>query len=65
VGNAPAIIRSLASAFPAQRGSYLLGILAKIGWFTPTLIELDLALILEFGASDRLLVLGRISSLLP
>jgi hypothetical protein len=65
VGNAPAIIRALASAFPAQRGSYLLGILAKIGWFTPTLIELDLALILEFGARDRLLVLGRISSLLP
>jgi hypothetical protein len=65
VGNAPTIIRSLASAFPARRGSYLLGILAKIGWFTPTLIELDLALILEFGARERLLVLGRISSLLP
>jgi hypothetical protein len=65
VGNAPTIIRALASAFPAQRGSYLLGILAKIGWFTPTLIELDLALILEFGARERLLVLGRISSLLP
>ncbi len=65
VGNAPAIIRSLASAFPAQRGAYLLGILAKIDWFTPTLVELDLALILEFGARERLLVLGRISSLLP
>jgi hypothetical protein len=65
VTNAPAIIRALASAFPAQRGSYLLGILAKIGWFTPALIEMDLALILEFGARERLLVLGRISSLLP
>jgi len=65
VTNAPAIIRSLASAFPARRGSYLLGILARIGWFTPTLIQLDLALILEFGARKRLLVLGRISALLP
>src|SRR5262249_35965115 len=63
--NAPAIIRSLAAAFPAKRGSYLLGILARIGWFTPTLILLDLALILEFGARKRLLVLGRISALLP
>src|SRR5262249_39366199 len=63
--NAPTIIRSLASAFPAKRGSYLLGILARIGWFTPTLILLDLALILEFGARKRLLVLGRISALLP
>ena len=35
VGNAPAIIRALASAFPARRGSYLLGMLARIGWFTP------------------------------
>jgi hypothetical protein len=65
VTNAPTIIRSLASAFPARRGSYLLGILARIGWFTPTLILLDLALILEFGARKRLLVLGRISALLP
>jgi hypothetical protein len=65
VANAPAIVRALASAFPARRGSYLLGILARIGWFTPTLVQLDLALILEFGARKRLLVLGRISSLLP
>ena len=65
VTNAPTIIRSLAAAFPARRGSYLLGILARIGWFTPTLITLDLALILEFGARRRLLVLGRVSALLP
>jgi len=65
VANAPAIIRALAAVFPAQSGSYLLGILAKIGWFTPTLVLLELALILEFGARRRLLVLGRISSLLP
>jgi hypothetical protein len=65
VANAPAIIRSLASAFPAMRGSYLLGILARIGWATPTLVLLDLALILQFGARSRLLVLGRISSMLP
>jgi hypothetical protein len=65
VGNAPALMRSLSSAFPARQGSYLLGLLVKIGWFTPTLILLELALILEFGARKRLLVLGRISSLLP
>lgn len=65
VGNAPAIIRSLASVFPARRGSYLLGLLARIGWFTPTLVLLDLALILEFGTRKRLIVLGRISALLP
>ncbi len=65
VGNAPALIQALASAFPARRGSYLLGLLAKIGWFTPTLVLFDLALILEFGGRTRLLALGRISARLP
>ena len=65
VANAPAIITALAKAFPAQRGSYLLGVLARIGWATPTLVRFDLALIFEFGSRKRLLVLGRISALLP
>ncbi|MFY9556603.1 MAG: DUF6603 domain-containing protein, partial [Blastocatellia bacterium] len=65
VGNASTLIRNLSSAFPAYRGSYLLGLIAKIGWFTPTLITMDLALILEFGSRQRLLALGRISALLP
>jgi hypothetical protein len=65
VGNADTLIRGLASAFPARRGSYLLGLMAKIGWFTPTLVLMDLALILEFGSRQRLLALGRISALLP
>jgi hypothetical protein len=65
IGNAPAIIRALATAFPAQRGSYLLGVLVRIGWGLSTLVLLDLALILQFGTRKRLLVLGRISSLLP
>jgi hypothetical protein len=63
--NAPAIVRALATAFPAQRGSYLLGLLARIGWGTPTLLQLDLALILELGARSRLLALGRLTALLP
>ncbi|MES1264176.1 MAG: DUF6603 domain-containing protein, partial [Variovorax sp.] len=65
VANAPAIINALSVAFPAKRGAYLFGILVKIGWFTPTLVAFDLALILEIGARRRLLVLGRVSALLP
>src|SRR5262249_7314758 len=63
--NAGTLIRNLSSAFPARRGSYLLGLMVKIGWFTPTLVLMDLALILEFGSRQRLLSLGRISALLP
>src|SRR5688572_6504785 len=63
--NATAIVRALASAFPAKAGSYLLGLLARICWGTPTLIQFDLALILELGARTRLLTLGRVTALLP
>ena len=65
IGNAPTLIATLAAAFPAKQGSYLLGLLVRIGWSTPPLVLLDLALILEFGTRTRLLVLGRISALLP
>lgn len=65
VGNAPALLQALGAAFPAQRGHYLLGLLARITWFTPTLVQADLALILEFGARTRLLMLARVSALLP
>ncbi len=61
IRNAPDIIRSLGAIFPARRGSYLFGPLAKIGWATPTLVTFDLALIFEFGHRHRLIVLGRIS----
>ena len=65
VANAPAIIQAIGVAFPARRGSYLVGLLVRIGWFTPTLVTADLALIVEFGARKRLLVLGRVRALLP
>ena len=63
--NAAAIVQALSAAFPVKRGSYLIGLLARICWPTPTLVQMDLALVLEIGARRRLLVLGRISSLLP
>jgi hypothetical protein len=65
IRNAPEIIRNLATTFPARDGSYLFGLLAKIGWFSPTLVLAELGLIFEFGARTRLIVLGRISSMLP
>jgi hypothetical protein len=65
IANAPAIIRAVSAAFPARSGSYLIGLLVRIGWFTPTLITADLAVILEFGARKRLLLLGRVRAALP
>jgi hypothetical protein len=63
IRNAPEIIRSLATIFPPLSGNYLFGPLAKISW--NKLVMMNLALIFEFGERWRLIILGRISALLP
>jgi hypothetical protein len=67
IRKAPEIIRNLQLIFPARQHSYLGGLLAKIGWSTPTMVLFELALILEWGEASptRLIVLGRISARLP
>jgi hypothetical protein len=65
IRRAPEIIRNLQLVFPARHESYLGGFLAKIGWSTPTMVLLELALIFEWGNRHRLIVLGRISARLP
>jgi hypothetical protein len=65
IRNAPEIIRNLATIFPAQDGTHLFGLLATIAWPTPMLVLMELALMYEFNERGRLIVLGRISSLLP
>ena len=51
------VLKSLQTLFPARHGSYLAGILAKIGWNRPALIEFELGLIYEWGQQDRLILL--------
>lgn len=61
------MLQSLETFFPAKADSYLLGLLVRLSLGSDRLIRLDLALILQWGrsVSDRLIVLGRVSSLLP
>ncbi len=62
------LLAAIQRLFPARRGKYLGGLLARIGWAEPTLVRMELALILEwseFGPPDRLIVLGRVSAILP
>ena len=65
VRNAPQILSTLNRVFPPADGHHLLGPMAKIEWGTPTLITADLAVVLEFGARLRLLVLARVLAILP
>jgi len=47
VANAPRIINDLQRVFPPQPGRFLIGPMGKLGWGTPTLVSLELGLILE------------------
>src|SRR5262249_52845418 len=61
----PALVSTLNAVFPPARDRFLFGPLLIISWGTPTLLTLKLALILEFPDPIRLLLLGRLSALLP
>ncbi|MFC0506524.1 DUF6603 domain-containing protein [Micromonospora costi] len=65
VANAPQIVSNLATYFPPAPGRFVFGPMARIGWGTPTLITLDLGLVLELPAPVRLLVLGKLRMTLP
>ncbi|HEX2515336.1 MAG TPA: DUF6603 domain-containing protein [Chloroflexota bacterium] len=65
VKNAPTIIAALGRVFPPRKGSYLLGFMVQLQWGMPTLIEVNLGLIVELGGRNRFVVLGRLTSILP
>ena len=47
VANAPRIISDLKRVFPPHEDRFLMGPMGKLGWGTPTLISLEVGLILE------------------
>lgn len=59
------VLHSLQTLFPARHGSYMFGVLAKIGWASPTLVQFELGVIYEWGHQHRLIILGRVSAILP
>ncbi|HYG16047.1 MAG TPA: DUF6603 domain-containing protein [Bacteroidia bacterium] len=62
--NAPTIISQLESYFPSAEGSFVFGPMAEIGWGTPTLISLELALIIQINPFN-IGIAGVLRSLLP
>lgn len=65
VRNAPQILSNLNRVFPAARGHHLFGPVVQIAWGTPPVITANLALVFEFGARLRLLILAQIAAILP
>ena len=65
IRNAPRILSDLQMVFPPAEGRFLFGPMAILGWGTPTLLTLELGLVLELPAPVRLFILGRLRVLLP
>jgi hypothetical protein len=65
VRDANAIVTSLSAIFPIAMGRYVFGPTAVIGWGTPTLVTVDVAIVIEVPAPIVLTILGEASVVLP
>jgi hypothetical protein len=65
IANADRILSDLNQAFPPAAGRFIFGPMAKITWFTPTLITVDLGLVIEIPEPVRLAILGVLRAILP
>ncbi len=65
VANAPAIISNIRSFFPVAQGSYVFGPMLEIGWGEPTLITLEIGVILELPNPVVIVLLGLVDVALP
>lgn len=63
--NANRILSDLTQVFPPQNDRFIFGPMARIGWGNPTLITIDLGLIIEIPDPVRLIILGVIKATLP
>ncbi len=65
VANADRIISDLRQVFPPQADRFIFGPMAKIGWGSPTLLTIDLGLLIEVPDPVRVVILGVVRALLP
>ena len=64
VANITRIISDIKQVFPSQQGHFLICPMGKIGWGTPTLITLELGILIEIPSSG-FKILGVLKALLP
>ena len=65
VRDAPVIVGHLGTIFPIAAGRHVFAPMALIGWGTPTLIDIELAVVLEVPAPVLLALIGQASVRLP
>lgn len=65
IPNIAKIINDITGFFPIKRDQFLIGPMARISWGVPTLLKIDLGLIIEFANPVRFAILGAIRLNLP
>ncbi|HSF53049.1 MAG TPA: DUF6603 domain-containing protein [Algoriphagus sp.] len=64
VGNITRIISDIKQIFPIKEDTFLIGLMGKIGWGTPTLISIEIGIILELP-EPKIIILGVVKMVLP
>ena len=63
--NAPALVSTIGAVMPPASRRFLVGPMVLIGWGTPTILTLKLAILVELPDPVRLAILGRLAAQLP
>ena len=64
IANAPQIISDMRRFFPAEEDTFLIGLMAKLGWGTPTLVSASLGIVIEVPPGN-IIILGVLKVALP
>jgi hypothetical protein len=64
VAHAQRIVSDLRSIYPPTRGQHVFGPMARFGWGSPTIITMDLGIVLQLPAA-KVAILGKMSVGLP
>ncbi len=65
VANAPRILNDIRAVFPPCQGQFVFGAMMKLGWGTPTVLTLDLGVIVEVPDPIKIALLGQLNMSLP
>ncbi|MGE3177280.1 MAG: alpha/beta fold hydrolase, partial [Vicinamibacterales bacterium] len=65
IGDAANVVRTLGTIFPVADGGFVVGPMVRLAWGTPTILTLDLGILLEVPDPIRVVVLGRLKVALP
>lgn len=65
MAHVPALLSTLGTVFPVAEGRYVFGPMVRIGWGSPAILTLDVAVLIELPDPVRIILLGRLKAALP